>query len=95
MEVTEAALLKSGFNHAELRKLKSNISNYGGTLDSITFDLAKRFNAAKWVTIVALFILIITLMLASGDASITLTATLAIVLPFIWYLTPAKLAHKS
>lgn len=95
MKVNEAALLKSGFSHADLQKLKNNIANYGGSLDSITQDLANRFNASKWITIAAFTLLIFTLMLASIDTSITLAATLAIVLPFIWYLTPAKLAYKS
>lgn len=95
MKVNESALLQSGFSHADLQKLKNNMANYGGTLDSVTHALANRFNASKWITIVALAILVLTLMLASVNTSITLAATLAIVLPFIWYLTPAKLAYKS
>ncbi|MCX8956990.1 hypothetical protein [Erwinia psidii] len=95
MKVSDVALLKSGFSHADLQKLKNNIANYGGSLDSVIHDLANRFNASKWITIAAFTILILTLMLAPIDTSITLAATLAIVLPFIWYLTPAKLAYKS
>jgi len=95
MKVSEAALLKSGFSHADIQKLKNNMANYGGSLDSTTYDLANRFNASKWITIAALTILVLTVMLASVDTSITLAATLAIVLPFIWYITPAKLAYKS
>ncbi|WP_313683840.1 hypothetical protein [Pantoea sp.] len=95
MKVSETALLESGFSYADLQKLKNNIANYGGSLDSATHDLANRFNASKWITIAAFIIFALTLMLASVDASITLAATLAIVLPFIWYLTPAKLAYKS
>lgn len=95
MKVSEKSLLESGFSHADLQKLNNNVSNYGGSLDSATHDLANRFNASKWITIAAFIILAVTLMLASVDTSITLAATLAIVLPFIWYLTPAKLAYKS
>jgi amino acid permease len=95
MKVSEEALLKSGFSFKDLQKLKNNIDNYGGSLDSVTHDLANRFKASKWITIVALFILVLTLMLASRDTSITLSATLAIVLPFIWYLAPARLSYKS
>ncbi|THB84277.1 hypothetical protein E1N66_11225 [Pantoea allii] len=95
MKVNEKALLDSGFDYADLQKLKNNITNYGGSLDSVIHDLANRFIAAKWITIVALAILVLTLVLASSDTSITLTGTLAIVLPFIWYLTPATLAYKS
>ncbi|MCX8959365.1 hypothetical protein EHW64_18185 [Erwinia psidii] len=95
MNVSETALLESGFNYADLQKLKNNIANYGGSLDTVTHDLANRFIASKWITIAAFIILALTIMLASVDTSITLAATLAIVLPFIWYLTPAKLAYKS
>ena len=95
MKVSEKALLESGFSHADLLKLKNNMANYGGSLDSMILDLANRFNASKWITIIAFIILALTLMLASVDTSITLAATLAIVLPFIWYLAPAKLEYKS
>ncbi len=95
MKVNDAVLLKSGFSHADLQKLKNNIASYGGSLDSVTHDLANRFSAAKWITITAFTLLAVTLMLASAEISITLAGTLAIVLPFIGYLTPAKLAYKS
>ncbi len=95
MRTSEEVLLRSGFTHSDLQKLKSNIANYGGSLDSVTHDLASRFKTSKWITIVALAILALTLALASKDTSITLAATLAIVLPFIWYLAPARLAYKS
>lgn len=95
MKTSEEILLKYGFNQRELQKLKNNISRYGGSLDSVTSDLANRFNAVKWVTVVALIILLLTLILASEDTSITLGYTLALILPFIWYLAPAKLAYKS
>lgn len=95
MNVSEAALLKSGFSQADLQKLKNNIANYGGTLDSVTHDLANRFNASKWITATALTILVLTLIMASKSTSITLGITLAIVLPFIWYITPLRMGYKS
>lgn len=91
----EEALLKSGFSCSELQKLKNNIENYGGTLDTVTHDLANRFEAMKWITIVALLILALTFVLASGSTMLTLTLTILIVLPFIWYITPARLGYKS
>ena len=92
---SEEALLKSGFSKRDLQKLKNNIENYGGSFDSVTHDLANRFKAMKWITIIALIILALTLLLASKDTSLTLALTLLIVLPFIWYITPAKLGYKS
>lgn len=95
MKITEEQLLQSGFSQADLQKLKNNIANYGGTLDSVTHALANRYNASKWITVVAFTVLALTMMMASIDTIITLAATLAIVLPFIWYLAPAKLAYRS
>ena len=92
---SEEALLKSGFSKRDLQKLKNNIENYGGSLDSVTHDLANRFKASKWITIVAFIILAFTLFFASKDTSLILALTLMIVLPFIWYITPAKLGYKS
>lgn len=92
---SEEALLKSGFSKRDLQKLKNNIENYGGSFDSVTHDLANRFKAMKWITIIAFIILALTLLLASKDTSLTLALTLLIVLPFIWYITPAKLGYKS
>lgn len=95
MKTSEASLLASGFRPAELQKLKSNIANHGGTLDSVTHDLANRFIAARWISLIALTIMAFTLIAASKATAITLVITLAIVLPFIWFLAPAKLAYKS
>ncbi|EMB8467762.1 hypothetical protein VAH15_003548 [Enterobacter hormaechei] len=92
---SEEALLKSGFSKRDLQKLKNNIENYGGSLDSVTHDLANRFKASKWITIVAFIILAFTLFFASKDTSLILALTLMIVLSFIWYITPAKLGYKS
>lgn len=80
---SEEALLKSGFSKRDLQKLKNNIENYGGSFDSVTHDLANRFKAMKWITIIAFIILALTLLLASKDTSLTLALTLLIVLPFI------------
>jgi hypothetical protein len=62
---SEEALLKSGFSKRDLQKLKNNIENYGGSFDSVTHDLANRFKAMKWITIIAFIILALTLLLAS------------------------------
>lgn len=65
MKVSEETLLESGFSHSELQKIKSNVDNFGGTLDEVILDLARRFNVAKWITIVALIILILTSVLST------------------------------
>jgi len=95
MKTNEDFLKESGFSSDELQKLRNNIANYGGTLDSITHDLANRFIAAKWISIVAIFVFAFMLIVASNDTITTLAITLVIVLPFVWFLAPAKLAYKS
>ncbi|MDR9963944.1 hypothetical protein KIF59_15950 [Enterobacter cloacae subsp. cloacae] len=54
---SEEALLKSGFSKRSF-KAKNNIENYGGSFDSVTHDLANRFKAMKWITIIAFIILL-------------------------------------
>jgi hypothetical protein len=49
MNITEEALLRSGFTEKELGYLKNNIENYGGTLDEVVPDLARRFKIMLWV----------------------------------------------
>ncbi|MFG1174396.1 hypothetical protein AAFN90_12555 [Erwiniaceae bacterium CAU 1747] len=95
MRVSEKALLKSGFSHTDIQKIHSNIENFGGTLDEVIQDLAKRFNVAKWITIVAFVTLIFTSVLSTEDNILSLAFSLIVGLPFIWYLTPAKLAFKA
>ncbi|EOS93217.1 hypothetical protein LU631_13000 [Erwinia tracheiphila] len=43
MDFSKNRLLASGFTVKELRKLQNNIDNFGGTLEGIVRDLAKRF----------------------------------------------------
>lgn len=95
MKTNEDFLIESGFSSNELQKLRNNIANHGGSLDSVTHDLANRFIAAKWISIVAAIVFTFTLFVASKDTTMTLAITLVIVLPFVWFLTPAKLAYKS
>lgn len=95
MKVSEETLLESGFSHTDLQKIKSNVENFGGTLDDVIQDLAKRFNVAKWITIVAFVTLIFTSLLSTKNNTLSLAFSLMVGLPFIWYLTPAKLAFKA
>lgn len=95
MKVSEKTLLESGFSHTDLQKIKSNVEDFGGTLEEVIQDLAKRFNVAKWITIVAFIILIFTSVLSTKNNTLSLAFSLIVGLPFIWYLAPAKLAFKA
>lgn len=95
MKVSEETLLASGFSHTDLQKIKSNVENFGGTFDEVIQDLAKRFNVAKWITIVAFIILFFTSVLSTKNNTLSLAFSLVVGLPLVWYLTPAKLAFKA
>ncbi|MFC0139506.1 hypothetical protein ACFFJN_05120 [Erwinia mallotivora] len=95
MKVTEETLLQSGFNYSEIERLKNNVKNFGGTLDEAIQDLARRFNVAKWITIVALLVFIFASIFSTQNNILSLAFSLLVGLPFIWYLTPAKLAFKA
>ena len=42
MDVTDEALLSSGFTPSDLKKIKNNVESYGGTLGNAIRDLARR-----------------------------------------------------
>ncbi|KFC87072.1 hypothetical protein NGK36_04370 [Hafnia alvei] len=95
MKVSEETLLESGFSHTDLQKIKSNVENFGGTLDEVIQDLEKKFNVAKWITIIAFVILIFTSVLSTKNNTLSLVFSLIVGLPFIWYLANAKLAFRA
>ena len=95
MKVSEETLLESGFSPADVLKIKSNVENFGGTLDEAIQDLAKRFNVAKWITLVAFVILTLTSLLSTKNNTLSLAFALMAGLPLIWYLTPTRLAFKA
>lgn len=95
MKVSEEALLRSGFSYSDLQKVKNNMENFGGTLEEIVHDLAKRFTIAKWITIVAFAILLFTSILSTKNNTFSLAFSLIVGLPLVWYLTPARLAFKA
>lgn len=95
MKVSEEALLKSGFSYSDLQKVKNNMENFGGTLEEVIHDLAKRFTIAKWITIIAFVILLFTAFLSTKNNTLSLAFSLIVGLPLVWYLTPARLAFKA
>ncbi len=40
MDVTEDALLRSGFTQSDVQKIKNNVESYGGTLGEAIQDLS-------------------------------------------------------
>ncbi|SCB75585.1 hypothetical protein [Kosakonia oryziphila] len=95
MGITEDSLLHSGFTHKEIRILKNNIKSFGGDLDEVVHDLAKRFN----VLIVILFFFLLSVVflaiyssvgkLISGSIGLLITSIILI------FIQPPVISYKS
>jgi hypothetical protein len=95
MDVTEEALLRSGFTIAELQKIKNNVESYGGTLDEAIHDLSRRFNTLLWVAGVCFFILILLIFLSSSSKAFAWGLAIIIGIPIMTFAQPPLLAYKS
>ncbi|WON76810.1 hypothetical protein [Serratia sp. UGAL515B_01] len=49
MDFSKERLLASGFTERELQILQNNIDSFGGTMEEVIRDLAKRFKIFLWV----------------------------------------------
>ncbi|MCF2229045.1 hypothetical protein LGR88_10490 [Enterobacter cloacae] len=67
MDVTEEALLSSGFTRSDLQKIKNNVESYGGTLGEAIQDLANRFRVVLWITSSCLLVFIILVLFSSKE----------------------------
>ncbi|EKS6736968.1 hypothetical protein NTH60_000918 [Enterobacter ludwigii] len=94
MDVTEEALLRSGFTSAELQKIKNNIDNYGGTLEEVIRDLAKRFKRIFLMIIFLFAIFIYVLLFESMNEIISYGLSFAIVSVLIAFLQPPVISFK-
>ena len=68
MDVTDKALLSSGFTPSDLQKIKNNVESYGGTLGNAIRDLARRFILAMWVVSGCLAVFIFLVIFASQES---------------------------
>lgn len=95
MKVSKTALLEAGFNHDELQKIKSNVENYGGTLEEAINDLARRFRSWLWVTGVC--IVFFLLLVAFSSTIKVIAGGLAMLLGIIImsFALPLVVSYKS
>lgn len=95
MDVTDEALLSSGFIPSDLKKIKNNVESYGGRLENAIRDLARRFILAAWVvsSCVAVFIFLVIFAseqsVFSGAIGLSCGAAVAI------FIQPPVLAYKA
>lgn len=95
MKVNEAALLKSGFSHADLQKIKNNIDSYGGSLGESIHDLANRFRIVLWVFFGCMAIFIWVILSNSQDYIVSTGIGLLITMIIVIFIQPPVLSYKS
>jgi len=95
MDVTEEALLRSGFTSAELQKIKNNVESYGGTLGEAIQDLANRFRIALWITSSCLSVFIILLLFSAKETIVGGGLSILIAIVIVAFIQPPVLSYKS
>jgi hypothetical protein len=95
MDVTDEALLSSGFTPSDLKKIKNNVESYGGTLGNAIRDLARRFILAVWVVSGCLAVFIFLVMFASEQSVFSGAIGLSCGAAVAIFIQPPVLAYKS
>ncbi|HDT6030524.1 TPA: hypothetical protein QHD00_005334 [Enterobacter cloacae subsp. cloacae] len=95
MDVTEEALLNSGFTRSDLQKIKNNIESYGGTLGEAIQDLANRFRVVLWITSSCLLVFIILVLFSSKENIISGGISILITVFIVTFIQPPVLSYKS
>lgn len=95
MDVTEEALLSSGFTQSDLQKIKNNVENYGGTLGEAIQDLANRFRVILWITSSCLMVLILLVLFAAKETVVGGGISILIAIIIVVFIQPPVLSYKS
>ncbi|WP_294906706.1 hypothetical protein [Tatumella sp. UBA2305] len=95
MKVSEAALLKSGFSHADLQKIKNNVDSYGGSLGESIHDLANRFRIVMWVFFGCMVVFIWVILSGNQLYIISTGIGLLITMLIVIFVQPPVLSYKS
>ncbi|HII4373774.1 TPA: hypothetical protein ACY4QU_000433 [Enterobacter cloacae] len=95
MDVTEEALLSSGFTRSDLQKIKNNIESNGGTLEEAIQDLANRFRVVLWITSSCLLVFIILGLFSSKENIISGGISILITVFIVTFIQPPVLSYKS
>ncbi|MBW4204526.1 hypothetical protein JW319_24565 [Enterobacter cloacae subsp. cloacae] len=95
MDVTEEALLSSGFTQSDLQKIKNNVENYGGTLGEAIQDLANRFMVILWITSSCLMVFILLVLFAAKETVVGGGISILIAIFIVVFIQPPVLSYKS
>lgn len=94
MKVSEETLLKSGFSHTDILKIKSNVENFGGSMGDTLRDLANRFVIA--LSVVAGCLTVFVLLVLFGSAEILFSGSVGLLcgIAVAIFVQPPVLAYK-
>lgn len=95
MNVTDEALLRSGFTLSDLQKIKDNVERFGGTLEEAINDLARRFNTLLWVASVCFIVLILLVVFSSPDRALAWGLAIIVGIVIMTFAQPPVLSYKS
>lgn len=95
MDVTEEALLSSGFTQSDLQNIKNNVENYGGTLGEAIQDLANRFRGILWITSSCLMVFILLVLFAAKETVVGGGISILIAIVIVLFIQPPVLSYKS
>ncbi|CZU92276.1 MULTISPECIES: hypothetical protein [Enterobacter] len=97
MKITEDSLLHSGFTRKEIQKLNNNIANYGGDLDEVVHDLARRFKTLLWIFSCGILFFIYLVFSKQDDHWYVFSGGISILIVFLIcsFAQPPIISYKS
>ena len=95
MNVTDEALLRSGFTPSDLQKIKNNVESYGGTIEEAINDLARRFSTLIWVSGVCIVVLLLIVVFSSSIRVLAWGLAITVGITIMSFAQPPMLSYKS
>ena len=95
MNVTDEALLRSGFTPSDLQKINNNVESYGGTIEEAINDLARRFSTLIWVSGVCIVVLLLIVVFSSSIRVLAWGLAITVGITIMSFAQPPMLSYKS
>lgn len=95
MIISDEKLAQAGFTHSDLKKIRNNVENYGGTPGEAIQDLAKRFRVVIWIFVGCLAVFVGVVLTGNADRIISAGVGLLITMLIVIFIQPPVLSYKS
>lgn len=95
MDVSEEALLISGFSAEDVQKIKNNVERYGGTLEEVVSDLARRFSTLIWITAICALVFMLLVIFSSPVRMLAGGLSFVVGIAIMLCAQPPLLSYKS